>query len=298
MGKSKTTLSWGVLFIIFGVFALFLFAFTQNTVLKTEPIIAIEGFSFNGSTITSYSGDDEVVTIPSSYSIGGTENISGTITFNYEWEAFNFFDENYINGAAGYYDFYSQIYTQTYPWVYEYSFDKPVCVEGTDIKITTIADSAFQNNKKIKKVILSDSITRIENFAFQYCSALEEVVFGNNLKFIGDSSFWGCGFKSIVLPESVETIYPYAFFDCTQLEEITIPKNVSYIGIGICNGCSSLKTAKIETTNQISTWGNEVYAPFSNCLSLETIYVPEQNLEFYKTTEPWSFYADKYKKLN
>lgn len=297
MDKSKTTLSWGVLFVIFGVFALFLFAFTQNTTLKKEPLIAIEGFSFNGSTITDYSGDDEVITIPSSYSIGGTENITGTITFNYEWEAFDFLDENYKNGAAGYYDFYSQIYTQTYPWVYEYSIDKPVCVEGTDIQITSISVEAFQDNRKIKKVILPDSITRIENFAFQNCSALEEVVFGNNVKFIGDSSFWGCGFKSIELPKSLETIYPYAFFYCQQLEEITIPKNVNYMGIGICNGCSALKTATIETTNQISTWGNEVYAPFSNCPSLETIYVPEQNLEFYKTTEPWSFYASKYKKL-
>lgn len=297
MEKSKSTISWGILFVVFGVFALFLIAFTQTAVLKKEPLIAVEGFAFNGSIITEYSGDDDVVTIPSGYSIGGTENITGTITFNYQWEAYDFLEENYKNGAEGYYDFYSQIHTHKYPWVYEYSIDKPVCVKGNDFTITSISAYAFQNNKKIKKIILPDSIIRIENFAFQNCSALEEVVFGKNIKFIGDSSFWGCGFKSLVLPESVETIYPYAFFDCTQLEKITIPKNVSYIGIGICNGCSSLKTATIETTNQISTWGNEVYAPFSNCPNLETIYVPELNLEFYRTTEPWSFYASKYKKL-
>ena len=165
MGKTKSIMSWGQLILLFGVFCLFIYAFTQRvTFEKLEPTIAVEGFEFSGNTITKYSGSDEVVEIPFS-------------TFNNRSEAFDFLQEHYTTGADGYYDFYNQIYSQQYPWNYDYSIDKPSFVEGRDIQITSISREAFEGNKQIKKIILPSSIERIELFAFRDCSNLEEIEF-------------------------------------------------------------------------------------------------------------------------
>ena len=75
MGKTKSIMSWGQLILLFGVFCLFIYAFTQRvTFEKLEPTIAVEGFEFSGNTITKYFGSDEVVEIPFSYSYGETTN--------------------------------------------------------------------------------------------------------------------------------------------------------------------------------------------------------------------------------
>lgn len=60
MSKSKSTLSWGVLFLIVGVLILFIFTLTQRVSFeKQEPLISVEGFVFNGNAIVEYNGDKE-----------------------------------------------------------------------------------------------------------------------------------------------------------------------------------------------------------------------------------------------
>ena len=295
--KSKGLSIAMILLVIFLGFG-FVIGLAQSSIFKdndTTLKVQIKEFSFNGNSLVEYSGESENVEITKSYYLGPTENYAGTIIFNNRTEALNFLDEHYINGAEGYYDFYRQIYSGIeYPWTYEYSIEKPTFVEGSDIEVTTIADSAFQENTIIKKVIIPDTIERIGNHAFRDCSSLTEVILGNNLKSIGDSAFWGCAFTNITLPNSLERIEPYAFFRCANLVNLTIPANVNYMGIGICNACTNLKIVRITTLNQITPGYTEAYQPFSRCENLQVIYVPSQNLEFYKTTMPWALYQDKY----
>lgn len=298
MERSKSIISWGQLFIIFGTACLFLVALTQRT-FYTPPkeIVYLTGYEFNSGALISYTGDDEVVNIPSSYSLGPTKNVKGNITFHNEDEAFDFLNEYYAVGASGYYDFYNELLTHKYPWDYQYSIDMPSMIEGNDFVVNSIGAEAFRSNTKIKKVVIPSSIKSIGNFAFQNCSNLIEVEIEEGLTFIGDSSFWGCSFTSIKLPDSLEIVYPYAFFYCKNLETITIPKNVKELTLGTFNGCTNLKTATILPENEIKAHFIEVYHLFSNCPNLTDIFVPNSKLEYYQTTSPWSLYSSKYKSL-
>lgn len=301
MNKSKSIISWGQLILIFGVACLFLFALIQKSVYipKNEiEVVDLTGYEFNSGTIISYNGTATELNIPSSYSLGPTENFSGRITFNYEWQAFDFLVENYASGAEGYYEFYKELLTHEYPWTYDYSIDKPTFIEGNDIIVTAIDDNVFNNNENLEKVVIPSSIQRIGSYAFQYCHNLKEIELNEGLTFIGDSTFWGCAIKTINLPDTLETIYPYAFFRCEKLEHITIPKNVKTMLIGTFNACISLKEVTIVSEYEIEASGTEVYNVFSNCTSLETVYVPKKHLNYYQTTYPWSLYSDKYKILN
>lgn len=298
MEKSKSIISWGQLVLIFGTVCFFLFALVTSVKFeKPKEIVYITDYEFNSGEIISYTGTDSIVELPSSYSLGPTTNYSGSITFNYESEAFRFLREHYAVGAEGYYDFYRELLTHEYPWVYDYSIDKPSFIEGEDIAVRGIADSAFKENKTLEKVIFPSSIESIGNFAFQSCSNLTEIVFNEGLTFIGDSSFWGCSMTTLELPCTLEKIYPYAFFSCRKLETVTIPENVKNMTLGTFNACVKLKTVTILSTYEIEAWSTSTYQTFSNCTSLQTIFVPAQNLNYYKTTSPWSLYKNKYKTI-
>ena len=299
--NTKSIMSWGQLLILVGTMALFLFALTQRvTIEKIQPqeelrVYEVAGYTFAGGTITGFSGDSTTLEIPAGYSYGETTTKTGSITFNNRNEAFAFLQENYAVGAEGYYDFYNEIYVQSYPWFYEYSINQYTYVPGNDIPITTITRNAFQENTQIEKVILPQTIEKIELFAFRDCSNLKEVEFNEGLKVIGDSAFWGCPIETLNnLPESLEQIDPYAFFGCSKLKEVTIPKNVKKMTLGTFNACTSLKIVTILSQYDIKANYTTAYQTFSRCTALETIKIPQEKLNYYTSTMPWSDYADKY----
>lgn len=296
MEKSHS-ISWGHLFILACTICLFLFALIQRVNFDKVKILPVEGYSISGGTIIGYTGDDTILEIPGSYSYGGTTVKTGSVTFEDLSEAFDFFIENYSTGAEGYYDFYNEIYTQTYPWEYDYEITQYTYVEGDDFLITGISDQAFRNNTTIEKIILPKTIEKINNFAFQNCTKLKEIVFSEGLKIIGDSSFWGTSIEKVTLPESLETIYPYAFFNCKKLQEITIGPNVKKMTLGCFNACENLETVYITSQYEIESRYTDVYQTFSRCPKLKTIYVPEELLEYYQTDSAWSMYSQYYKTL-
>lgn len=84
-----------------------------------------------------------------------------------------------------------------------------------------------------------------EAFAFAYTdqSELQEIIFPETLKGIGEGAFCGCtGIKSIDLPSSVEYIAEFAFASCENLKKIVMPGGVSYIGEEAFDGCNNLTT--------------------------------------------------------
>ncbi|MBQ7828566.1 MAG: leucine-rich repeat domain-containing protein [Clostridia bacterium] len=99
-----------------------------------------------------------------------------------------------------------------------------------DYPVTEIAESAFQNCRYFKSIILPDSITKIGTAAFKDCS-MESITLPANLTTIGDEAFSGCrNLKNIVLPEGIISIGSDAFEMCTMLEDITFPDSLKVIG--------------------------------------------------------------------
>ncbi len=69
---------------------------------------------------------------------------------------------------------------------------------------------------------IPESVTKIENYAFMYCTALKSVTIGSCVTEIGYYAFFGCSsLESIVIPESVTKIDYFAFVECTNLGSVT-----------------------------------------------------------------------------
>ena len=117
---------------------------------------------------------------------------------------------------------------------------------------------------------IKEGIRIICNNAFQYCSALNDIVIPDAVTSIGDRAFDGCSsLKSLVIPNSVTSIGDYAFECCFSLSSIVIPDGVTSIGDGAFYECESLSSVVIP--NSVTSIG---ICAFSSCDSLSEIVIP------------------------
>lgn len=76
--------------------------------------------------------------------------------------------------------------------------------------------------RKIKEIILPDTIVLIERYAFSGCVALEKIVLPKKLRFLKQYAFYNCSnLTEITLHENIEQIGQYCFFGCSSLNKIT-----------------------------------------------------------------------------
>lgn len=76
-------------------------------------------------------------------------------------------------------------------------------------------------------VTIPDSVTRIGDFAFEYCT----------------------GLTSVTIPDSVDVIDEHAFFGCTSLTTVTIGSGLKYIMGPAFNGCPNLTAFVVDPDN-------------------------------------------------
>lgn len=67
-----------------------------------------------------------------------------------------------------------------------------VKLKGKTYKVTSIADNALKNNKKLKKVNIGKNVTKVGNNAFQGCSSLQHIILPAKVKAIGNKAFYNC----------------------------------------------------------------------------------------------------------
>ena len=108
---------------------------------------------------------------------------------------------------------------------------------------TRSPDRAYSN--AIKKIEIGDSVTRINDYAFGYCSSLSSITIPDGVTGIGTNAFKYCySLSSITIPDSVTSIDSKAFYYCSSLSSIAIPK-VTSIGNTAFQNCSSLSSITI-----------------------------------------------------
>ena len=151
-----------------------------------------------------------------------------------------------------------------------------------------------------KNSIIPNSVTRIGDSAFEYCSGLTELTLPNSVASIGDSAFYVCrglekitvesgnscydsrdncnsiidkktntlivGCKNSIIPNSVTSIGSGAFAYCSGLTELTLPNSVTSIGDAAFRGCSGL--TELTLPNSVRSIGD--YA-FVDCSGLSKI---------------------------
>lgn len=109
--------------------------------------------------------------------------------------------------------------------------------------VTGIRKSAFSMSK-ISKVILPDSMIRLQNEAFYGCEYLKEIDFGHGIERIGGNGnqhvFSGCSMKKLVFPPQVKEIGINAFFSCGELKEVIFNEGLETIQRGAFRGCPRL----------------------------------------------------------
>ncbi len=140
---------------------------------------------------------------------------------------------------------------------------RPIIKDGT----TVIASIAFENSKAIQ-VVLPDSVTEIDYYAFYGAKNLRRVIFGSGLRTIGDHAFDGC--SSLIgadIPSKVSSIGSYAFYECKKLETVILPTSISKVNKYTFAYCDSLKNVVVPR-NVISI-GENAFA----CKNLQNIFV-------------------------
>lgn len=125
----------------------------------------------------------------------------------------------------------------------------PTTINGK--KVVEIGKRAFNVNKKLENITISDTVNRIRLSAFSNCPKLSKIIFGKN----------------------VSTISKYAFANCPKLKNITLPSELKSLSEGVFynTGLTSIKISKkIKSINPIALEIN----------SLKKITVAKNNKNF------------------
>ena len=83
-----------------------------------------------------------------------------------------------------------------------------------------------------------EGVTKIDWYAFYYCSELTAINIPEGVTEIGNFAFYCCGgLKTINIPEGLTEIGSFAFEGCSGLKTINIPEGVTEMGVSTFEGC-------------------------------------------------------------
>lgn len=104
-----------------------------------------------------------------------------------------------------------------------------------------IAGGSFSWNKTVRKIVISDDVTGIDDNCFIGCDLLEEISFGRGLQYIGDSCFRDLkSLKNLVVPGNIRRIGKRSFGSCSALQSLVLSEGIEAIGDSAFSGCMEL----------------------------------------------------------
>jgi hypothetical protein len=170
--------------------------------------------------------------------------------------------------------------------------------------VTSIGTGAFGFCTSLVELNLQDGIVSIAEAAFSNCSSLAHVNIPNTVTSIGDSAFNGCSsLTELIIPDAVTSIGEAAFANCDNLEYVKIGKGVTTINESIFllyHTDPNVKTVVEFTTETQVTLSTVVYMDrictnnaFGDPENV-IIRVPETMLDYYRSSEDWSYYKDRF----
>ena len=154
---------------------------------------------------------------------------------------------------------------------------------------TVINDYTFEGCTNLTEVVLHSEITEIGQMAFLKCEKLESVTIPSKLTTIKAGAFTRCNLKSITLPNSITKIESTAFATNKNLTDVHITSQCR-IGISAFINCSSLSKVYCNVNQPPYLESSNVFSGTSETL---TIYVPMASVDAYKTANGWKDLADK-----
>lgn len=156
------------------------------------------------------------------------------------------------------------------------SINDNIFTDTTKLKTIIIGDGfdtiiELAGCTNLEKVIMSDSITTMENRCFQNDINLQEVILSNSITEIPDSCFKSCKkLTTIEIPNSVTTIK--GAFSGSGLESIIIPDTVTNLDFAAFWNCENLATVVIGSgITKFDSYSEESGYNFFNCYKLNSI---------------------------
>ena len=130
------------------------------------------------------------------------------------------------------------------------------------------AHHLYLNGSEVTELIIPDSITSINDFAFHGCS----------------------GLTSVIIPNSVISIGRYAFYGCSGLTSVSISNSVNSFGNSVFFGCPNISRVISMKTNppicwDLTTFNNNVY-------NHAQLHVPEGSERVYATDQYWGQFVN------
>ncbi len=124
-------------------------------------------------------------------------------------------------------------------------------------KTKIIYDSAFASCKKIDgELIIPDSVTKINNYAFNNVREMDSIKIGSGVLIIGNRAFFNCwSMETIVIPDNVKELGSHIFSHTrgtdgyVSLQNVIIGSGVEYIGPNAFEFSEKLKTVTFKNTS-------------------------------------------------
>jgi len=141
-----------------------------------------------------------------------------------------------------------------------------------DKPVIGIESQAFAECRGIKKIVLPETLKRINDYAFSRCTELEIIVIPDSVTRIGAYVFKECiSLKSVNIPSTISAIPEGMFSGCAKLENIELHEGLSVVGDAAFQKCTSLQTIHLPSTiEKINAYA------FEQCVKLKDVQLPEQ----------------------
>ena len=131
-------------------------------------------------------------------------------------------------------------------------------------------------DRSITSIELPDGLTSIGDFAFHYCSKLNNVIIPTSVTSIGVQAFSRTMLVDVIIPDSVTSVDSAAFADIFALRDVTWSAGAPLIP-SACFSHSTLNNITIpEGVTQISN-------AFEQCYSLTNISIPSSLINIAST---------------
>ncbi|WP_418992035.1 leucine-rich repeat protein [Alistipes sp.] len=136
--------------------------------------------------------------------------------------------------------------------------------------LTAIEEAAFANCRALE-TIDTGTARQIGRWAFEKCHALREVRLGDELETIDNSAFMDCtSLVSIDIPASVRTLGRWIFQRCGALETVMLHEGLQNLSMSTFYGCGIVSIRIPTTVTEIPKW------TFEDCTRLERITLHDQ----------------------
>lgn len=137
--------------------------------------------------------------------------------------------------------------------------------------VVEIAMGAFNDVANVLEgIVLPDTVRKVDEKAFLYCTVLKEINLGKGVITLGDHAIEGCvSLMNVTGGESLESTGFNCFANCQSLKKINLPEGLKELGAGtFC--LSGIEQITIPGT--VETIGK---ACFSTCLNLKSVVIEE-----------------------